>query len=94
MVTGEDWTRLLKNTLFHKNVLRGCIRVRGLHLVLPCFNQHFIPQSSMIHSCTTLYDHTTDEIKMNQRWDFSKIRPPFWGAEIEMPSGSIGTQMT
>ena len=28
----------------------------------------------MIHSCTTLYDHTTDEIKMNQRWDFSRLK--------------------
>ena len=39
-----------------------------------CFNQHFITQNSMIHLCTTLYDHTTDEIKMNQRWDFSRLK--------------------
>ena len=35
MVTGEnvDWS----NNLFHKSVLRDCIRVGGLHLALSCF---------------------------------------------------------
>ena len=79
--------------LFHKNVLRDCIRVRGLHLVLTNILSPKTRWSIYVRHCTTIQQMRSKWIK-GGIFQGSKIRPPFWGAEIEMPSVSIGTQMT